>query len=151
MDLNIIMLIVWLSVFVVALLVEIFTEALVSCWFCIGAVLALCVTFIPGMPYWGEIILFAVGSLLSFLIIRPLVYKNFHRIKSDTNIDAILSRKGVVTKRITSLERGEVRIDSVYWTAIKRDLDADIEKGEIVEVVSVVGNKLLVKKTEKKG
>ncbi len=151
MDENIIMLIVWLSVFVVALLVEIFTEALVSCWFCIGAILALCVTFIPGMPYWGEIILFVVGSVLSFFIIRPLVYRNLHRIKSDTNIDAILKRKGVVTKRITDLEWGEVLIDNVYWTAIKRDLDPVIERGEIVEVVSVVGNKLLVRKTEKKG
>lgn len=143
---NIIMMIVWLIVFLIALLIEIFTEALLTVWFCVGAVVALLVTFIPGMPYWGELIVFVVASLISFLILKPLVSKNLKRIHSRTNIDTIIGRKGVLMKPISSLESGEVKIDGVIWTAIKRDSDEEMKTGDVVEVISVLGNKLLVKK-----
>ncbi len=151
MDENIIMMIVWVSLFVVALLAEIFTDALVSVWFCIGAVFALCVTFIPNMPWWGELIVFLATSLLSFIIIRPIVNKKLQRIKSRTNIDSILGKKGIVLKKITSLEKGEVKVDSVIWNAIKREDEEDILGGSVVEVIAVNGNKLLVKKINEGG
>lgn len=149
MNENLIMLIVWLAVFIVALLVEIYTSALVSVWFCIGALVSLALTFIPGMPYWGEIIVFFVFSLISFLLIRPMVHRSLFRIRSSTNVDEMIHKKGVVIKDITGLEKGEVRVDNVIWTAIKRDQDDPIHQGDVVEVVSIVGNKLLVEKTKK--
>lgn len=149
MNENLIMLIVWLAVFIVALFVEIYTSALVSVWFCIGALVSLALTFIPGMPYWGEIIVFFVFSLISFLLIRPMVHRSLFRIRSSTNVDEMIHKKGVVIKDITGLEKGEVRVDNVIWTAIKRDQDDPIHQGDVVEVVSIVGNKLLVEKTKK--
>lgn len=146
---NMIMLIIWLAVFIVALLVEIYTSALVSVWFCIGALVSLALTFIPGMPYWGEIIVFFAVSLVSFLLIRPLVHRSMFRIRSSTNVDEMIRKKGIVIKDITTLEKGEVRVDNVIWTAIKRENDDTIHEGETVEVVSIVGNKLLVEKTKK--
>ncbi len=149
MDINLIMIIVWASIFLIALIVEISTEALVSVWFCIGAIIAAAVTYIPGMPWWGELIIFLGVSLLSFLIIRPLVNKKLQRIKTKTNVDTIIGKRGVVTKKITTLEKGEVKINDVIWNAIKRDGDKDIEEGDIIEVISIQGNKLLVEKAKK--
>ncbi len=151
MDENIIMMIVWVSLFIFALLAEIFTDALVSVWFCIGAVLALSVTFIPNMPWWGELIVFLGTSLLSFIIIRPIVNRKLQRIKSRTNIDTILGKKGIVLKKITSLEKGEVKVDSIIWNAIKREDEEDILEGSVVEVLAVNGNKLLVKEINEGG
>lgn len=148
-DENLIMIIVWAAIFLVALIVEISTEALVSIWFCIGAILAAALTYIPNMPWWGEVIIFAGTSLLSFLIIRPLVNKKLQRIQSKTNVDSLLGKKGIVLKKITTLEKGEVKINDVIWNAIKRENDDDILEGEIIEVISINGNKLLVKKTKK--
>lgn len=149
MDENLIMIIVWVTIFLITLIAEISTEALVSIWFTIGAIFAAALTYVPGMPWWGEIIVFAIISLLSFLIIKPLVNKKLQRIKSNTNVDSLLGKKGVVVKKITNLDKGEVKINSVIWNAIKRDSEEDIEKGEVVEIVAIQGNKLLVRKSSK--
>lgn len=149
MDENLIMIIVWVTIFLITLIAEISTEALVSIWFTIGAIFAAALTYVPGMPWWGEIIVFAIISLLSFLIIKPLVNKKLQRIKSNTNVDSLLGKKGMVVKKITNLDKGEVKINSVIWNAIKRDSEEDIEKGEVVEIVAIQGNKLLVKKSSK--
>lgn len=144
-DTYIIMVIIWAVVFVAALIAEIFSEALVSVWFCVGAVVALGVSFIPGMPFWGSIIVFVGVSALSFLIIRPLVKDKLFRLHAKTNVDSMIGRKGLVTKKITTFEKGEVKVDGVLWSAIKKESEEDIEVGKIVEVISIHGNKLFVK------
>lgn len=144
-DTYIIMVIIWAVVFVAALIAEIFSEALVSVWFCIGAVVALGVSFIPEMPFWGSIIVFVGVSALSFLIIRPLVKDKLFRLHVRTNVDSMIGRKGLVTKKITTLEKGEVKVDGVLWSAIKKESEEDIDIGKIVEVISIQGNKLFVK------
>ncbi len=146
MDENLIMMIVWVSVFVLSLILELSTEALVSIWFCIGAFVAGALTYIPGMPWWGELIVFVGVSVLSFLVIRPLLNRKLKRIHSRTNVDSLIQKKGVVTKKITTLEKGEVKINDVIWSAVKREPDEDLEVGDVVEVISIQGNKLLVKK-----
>ena len=75
MDQNTIMLIIWLSVFVLALIAEFATDALVSVWFCIGALAALGVTYIPGTPLWVEITVFFAISTICFIALRPLAKK----------------------------------------------------------------------------
>lgn len=144
-DTYIIMVIIWAVVFVAALIAEIFSEALVSVWFCVGAVVALGVSLIPGMPFWGSIIVFVGVSALSFLIIRPLVKDKLFRLHAKTNVDSMIGRKGLVTKKITTFEKGEVKVDGVLWSAIKKESEGDIEVGKIVEVISIQGNKLFVK------
>lgn len=142
-----IMLIVWAVIFTLALMAELLTEALVSVWFCVGAIVALAITFIPGMPYWGEIIVFVGVSLITFLVLRPILQKKLVHLHSKTNVDTMIGKKGIVVKRITSLEKGEVKINDIIWNAIKRDEDDTIEVDSMVEVISIQGNKLLVKKS----
>lgn len=142
-----IMLIVWAVIFALALMAELLTEALVSVWFCVGAIVAFAINFIPGMPYWGEIIVFVGVSLITFLALRPILQKRLVHLHSKTNVDTMIGKKGIVVKRITSLEKGEVKINDIIWNAIKRDEDDTIEVDSIVEVISIQGNKLLVKKS----
>lgn len=143
----IIMLIVWAVIFTLTLMAELLTEALVSVWFCVGAIVAFAIAFIPEMPYWGEIIVFVGVSLITFLVIRPILQKRLVHLHSKTNVDTMIGKKGIVVKRITSLEKGEVKINDIIWNAIKRDEDDTIEVDSIVEVISIQGNKLLVKKS----
>lgn len=145
MDENTIMMIVWLCIFVVALIAELSTEAIVSAWFCVGAAIALAVTYIPGMPWWGELIVFFVVSVIALIAFRPLVLKRMDRIKHKTNIDTIIGKKGKVTKSIKALEFGEVKIEGVLWTAALTPDSEDIEIDSTIEVVSIEGNKLYVK------
>lgn len=145
MDQNTIMLIVWLSVFVLALIVEISTDMLVSVWFCIGALVALGVTYIPGTPLWVEILVFFAVTIISLIALRPLAKKLLFRNKSQTNIDEIIGKKGKVIKKITELDNGEVKINGVIWTAMKMADADEILEETVVEVVAVNGNKFVVK------
>lgn len=148
MDENTIMLIVWLSLFVIALIAELATDALVSIWFCIGALVALAVTYIPGMPWWGELIVFLGVSAICLAVIRPIANKLLLRKNSKTNAPAIIGKKGKVTKEITPLDYGEVRIYGVLWTAMLQDGGKTLPVDTVIEVVAIDGNKLIVKRVE---
>ncbi len=149
MDENLIMIIVWASIFLITLIVEISTEALVSIWFSIGAIFAAALTYVPNMPWWGEVLVFIGVSLISFLLIRPYATDKLKNIKSRTNVDSLIGKRGIVIKKITNLEKGEVKINSTIWNAIKREEEQEILEGAIIEVISIQGNKLLVKKIKK--
>jgi membrane protein implicated in regulation of membrane protease activity len=146
MQINILMMSIWVIMFVIALIAEISTAQLVSVWFCIGAVAALAVTFIPGTPFWADILVFLGVSIIALLVTRPLVNRALRRRTSRTNIDDIIEKKGKLTKSIEPFENGEVKIDGVLWTALSAKEGESIEEGAVVEVVAIKGNKLFVKR-----
>ncbi|HNX16108.1 MAG TPA: NfeD family protein [Bacilli bacterium] len=137
--------IIWLSVFVLAIIVEALTADLVSVWFAIGAIVTLIISFIPGVAWWIELIVFIVISGLMLLCLRPLTNKLLKRNIINSNIDEIAGKKGVMVKGYDELNRGEVKINDVVWTAINADESEPIPEGAKVVVVAVNGNKLIVR------
>ena len=81
---------VWLGMFVLSLILEASTEALVSIWFAAGALVSLGCSFIPGLPYWGEVIIFFAISLIAFFAIRPFLTRFQRRKRTPTNVDALI-------------------------------------------------------------
>ena len=142
--------IIWLALFVVMLGVEALGPALVSIWFAFGALVALIVSFIPGVAWWVEVVIFVVISLATLLALRPVLRRYFKRNNYNTNIDSFTGKRGYVIEDITFLKPGAVKIGDVSWTAIPVDKDAKILENEVIEVVAVSGNKLIVKKVEVK-
>ena len=142
--------IIWLALFVVMLGVEALGPALVSVWFAFGALVALIVSFIPGVAWWVEVVIFVVISLATLLALRPVLRRYFKRNNYNTNIDSFTGKRGYVIEDITFLKPGAVKIGDVSWTAIPVDKDAKILENEVIEVVAVSGNKLIVKKVEVK-
>ena len=142
--------IVWLALFVVMLGVEALGPALVSVWFAFGALVALIVSFIPGVAWWVELIIFVVISVATLLALRPILQRYFKRNNYNTNIDSFTGKRGYVIEDIEYLKPGAVKIGDVSWTAIPVNRDEKILENAIIEVVAVSGNKLLVKKVEEK-
>ena len=142
--------IIWLALFVVMLGVEALGPALVSVWFAFGALVALIVSFIPGVAWWVEVVIFVVISLATLLALRPVLQRYFKRNNYNTNIDSFTGKRGYVIEDITYLKPGAVKIGDVSWTAIPTDRDEKILENEVIEVVAVSGNKLIVKKVEVK-
>ena len=142
--------IIWLALFVVMLGVEALGPALVSVWFAFGALVALIVSFIPGVAWWVEIVIFVVISVATLLALRPIVRRYIKRNNYNTNIDSFTGKRGYVIEDITYLRPGAVKIGDVSWTAIPVNKDETILENEIIEVVAVSGNKLIVKKVEVK-
>ena len=142
--------IIWLALFVVMLVIEGAGPGLVSIWFSFGALIALLVSFIPGVAWWIELIVFIVVSVATLLALRPVVKRFYKRNNIRTNVDSFVGKRGYVIEDITFLKPGAIKIGDVSWTAIPIDRNAKILENEVIEVVAINGNKLVVKKVEEK-
>lgn len=140
---------VWLIFAVAALIIEASTEAIVSIWFCVGALISLPISFIPGVPYWGEIIIFVGVSLISFFLMRPFIKKwTAKKEKTRGYIDNLVGKKGIVLTKVDSLQPGEIEVNGMTWTASTLTNET-FEEGEVARVVLVAGNKLFIDKSKK--
>ena len=136
--------IIWLVIFVLALLIEAIGPEIVSVWFAGGAVVSLIISFIPGVEWWVQLIVFAVVSAALLVFCRPFLAKVLKRDTIDLNADTMVGKKGVITSEVKETKFGEVVIDGVTWTAIATKDDMAIGKDSLVKVMAVSGNKLIV-------
>lgn len=135
----------WTLIGVICLILELTSGDFFIMCFSIGAfITAVASAFVPS--FIGQIIVFAVASLLCLLFVRPLALKYFHRKDEDrpSNVDAMVGRKGVVTETIEAGGFGRVKIDGDSWKACGEN-DEAIGKGERVEVVAINSTIITVK------
>ena len=142
--------IIWLSLFVIMLIVEALGPALVSVWFAFGALIAMIISFIPGVAWWIQVVVFVVLSAAAFFVLRPISKKFIKTNEVKSNVDSLVGKKGYVIEKISFLNPGSCKIGDVIWTAVALNEKEEIEKDEVVEVVTIDGNKLIVKKVEVK-
>lgn len=136
---------VWLIVMIVAVIVEISTTELTSFWFAIGALCALISNLFMQNEYiWLQITIFAVISIASILFFKPLVRRKMKIPKVATNVDALIGKIALVTSSIEVNQPGSVKAEGIEWTAIT--VSDSFEPGDLVEIESVSGNTLLVRK-----
>lgn len=136
---------IWLGVFIIALIIEALSPELVSIWFAAGALISVIVSLIPGTKWWIQLIIFVVVSVSTLLCLRPVIKKFMKRNIVNSNVDEIVHKKGKMTKACDELNHGEVKINGVLWTACSSDEKTPIAEGKLVEVLSISGNKLIVK------
>ena len=139
--------IIWLSVFVIALIIEASTTELVSIFFAFGAIVAMIISFIPGVEWWVQLIVFVVLSGASLAALRPLVRKYFNKEKRNTNVDEMIGKKANVID-VNNDGYPEVKVNGLIWRIEPVDEEEKLEVGQKVEVVSIKGNKLVVRKVE---
>ena len=138
------MTIIWAVLALVALGAEFLTAGFLLIFFAFGAALAALASFL-GLGIVWQMVIFAVGSLVSVAVGRPLLMKYF-RIDKDvqaSTTDAMVGLRGVVIKEIAPLEFGQVRVRGDVWTAGCEDA-CTLSVGAEVRVVRVDGVKLLV-------
>jgi membrane protein implicated in regulation of membrane protease activity len=136
---------IWIIVFVVALLVEVFTAGtLVSIWFSAGSLVAYFVYLLNG-PLLLQIIVFLAVSIGALLAIRPLATTYFRGNTVATNADRMIGRQTTLTKAITKNSWGEVNVYGVVWSAVEINNQA-LDIGTEVKVVAIEGAKVIVEK-----
>ena len=139
---------IWLGIFVIAVIAEVATQDLVSIWFALGSLVALCVSF--GVPFWVEIIVFFVISTITLIFTRPFIKKLMARQVRKTNTDDFIGKRVKVIKEIDKFDGGEVKINGIVYTAILLDdVTETIKEDSIVEIVTLKGNKVVVREIEK--
>ena len=138
---------VWLGVGLLAVVLELLTaSALVSIWFAVGACAAALVSLLD-FSIGIQIAVFVIMSFLSMLIVRPVAARYLRGNVVRTNADRYIGEKGIVTKKITSNDWGEVKIQGTIWHAVSVE-NEEIEEGSRVKVVAIEGAKLLVMKLQ---
>ena len=136
----------WLVLLIVAIVVEVFTMGLTTIWFAGGALVAILATLLHA-PIWLQIILFVAVSLLLLFFTRPVAVKYFNKDRVKTNVESMVGRQAVVTGEIDNIQGiGQVTIGGQEWSARSADDTMRIPLGSVVDVVSVSGVKLIVKK-----
>jgi len=141
---------IWLILFIIFLVAELVTAgALVSIWFCVGALVALAVAYFGG-PLWLQMTLFVAVSIGLLLGTKPFLKKYMEPKTITTNADRILQNRGIVAEEINNLKgQGAVKIDGKFWTARNVDGDVIIPVGAEVIVIGIEGVKAMVKLAEK--
>ena len=135
----------WLALFVVFLIVEAGTVALVSIWFALGALAAL-VSCALGAEMWLQITVFLVVSLVLLALLWKRVRSKLTTTK--TNVDSVIGAEGYVTEAIDNLSyTGRVKLGGITWAA-RSTSGAGITVGTLVKVERIEGVKVFVSPAE---
>lgn len=136
---------IWLGIFAIALIVELSTPQFLSLWFAIAAILCLGLSFIPGLPWWGQVIIFVGASAVLLVALRPVCKKYLTKRQVATNADSLIGREVRITKEANFDQLGQAKVGDVVW-GIKAKDDVPLKEGEIVTIIAIDGNKLIAEK-----
>lgn len=141
------MILMWLVALIIFAVAEAVTVALVSVWFCGGALAALIAAGLGG-PLWLQVALFLVVSGVLLAVVAPLARKASRAKPVATNADRHVGKVALVTEDINNLAgTGAIKLDGVVWTARAED-DSVIPVGEKIVVTRIAGSKAYVKPAE---
>lgn len=139
------MIILWIVVFVAALIIEAASFALVSIWFAAGALGALIAAAV-GAPFWVQLIIFGILAGLLLIFTRPLLKKLFPNKFIPTNSELEIGKTAVVIEDIDNdTGKGRVRLGGVNWAAVSADGEK-ISVGVTVRVKEIRSAKLIVER-----
>ena len=137
---------IWVGIIILAIILEILTDQMVSIWFVPGAIIATILDFF-GVFYVWQILVVLVVAALGIIFLRGIISKHKLDSSTKTNIDAIVGERCVVTEKIDSFAgRGQVKIKGQIWSAKGMQDDDIFEEGDILIIVGVEGVKLICKR-----
>ena len=138
------LLIVWISLLIALVVIELITLGLTTIWFAGGALVAL-VANILDAPWIVQWVLFFLVSIVLLLATRPFAIRYVNKGRISTNADSLIGQLGIVEQEIDNLKAmGNVMINGQEWTARSFSSEVLIEKGKTVVVKSIEGVKLIV-------
>jgi len=125
----------WTIITIVCLIMELSSGDFYVTCFAIGALVSI-VTAVIGMPFWMQVFVWAVCSVLSIWLIRPHLVQAIHRGADDrkSNADALIG------------QIGEVKLDGDDW---KAEAPTSTENIEVGTKVKVVGRESIILKVER--
>jgi len=137
---------IWVALVIIFAIIEIFTLGLTTVWFALAALVMVFLSFLK-MPLSVQILIFLVISAVLLVFTRPVAIKKFKVGKEKTNVDSLVGKHVLVTKKISEFEKGEVKANGLIWTA-NSDSNTEIVEGTKCEIIRVEGVQLIVRPLE---
>jgi len=139
----------WLILGIGLIIAEIFTLGFFLLWFGIGA-LAAAFAGMLGAPFIVQFLIFAVLSVAMTAMSRTIFAKYLSHSEENTvkmGMDSLPGQIGTVTGASSgALNEGAVKVFGSTWTAFPIDGESLLEEGEKVEVVSIKGSSIYVRR-----
>jgi membrane protein implicated in regulation of membrane protease activity len=113
---------IWVIISIVCLILELSSGDFFILCFAIGAAVAAIIAGC-GLSLTWQIILFAIISILSLLLVRPALIKKLHKPNRErlSNAEAMVGQEGRVSETIEAGGYGRVAIDGDDWKALSAD------------------------------
>ena len=134
---------VWVAVTIICVVIESLTLSLTTIWFGISAFVMVFLAFTP-LPFPAQLLVFVALAMVLLIFTKPVVKKKLSQKKIATNYERVIGQIAVVTKRITALEKGSVKINGMEWTAAVKE-DTTLEEGSKCMVEEIAGVTAYVK------
>ncbi len=126
---------IWTVIAIICLIIELGSGDFFVICFAIGAIASVLMSIL-GAPFWAQLLVFALCSVLSIIFVRPSLVRHVHdREERASNADALIGRKGKVIAAIEAEGYGYVKVDGDEWKAMSKDKSA-IAEGETVRIIS---------------
>jgi len=145
--------ILWVILGVILIVAEVFTTGFVLLWFGIGA-LAAALAGLAGVDSIAlQFLIFAVVSIGLTAASRTIFVKYFSREKHGdslrSGVDALPGKVGtVVSSSKGAMNEGAVKVFGSTWTAYPAPGEEPLEAGERVQVESIQGASIYVRRVE---
>lgn len=127
--------VIWFSLGIALLLVEIASPGLIVGFFGLGALLVALLCLVVEVPLnlqLGIFVVLSVASLLTFRRKCKTILNQGDRMASDTMSEEFIGRRALVTREILSDRAGKVEFRGTYWEAEAADR---IPEGSSVEII----------------
>ena len=134
---------VWVAVTIICVVIESLTLALTTIWFGISAFVMVFLAFTP-LPFVAQVFIFVALALVLLIFTRPVVKKKLSQKQIATNYERVIGQIALVTKKITALDKGAIKINGMEWTAAVKE-DIVLEKGSKCIIEEIAGVTAYVK------
>ena len=134
---------VWVAVTIICVVIESLTLSLTTIWFGISGFVMVFLAFTP-LPFPAQLFIFVALALVLLIFTRPIVKQKLNQKKIATNYERVIGQIAVVTRKITALEKGSVKINGMEWTAAVKE-DITLEEGSKCIVEEIAGVTAYVK------
>lgn len=126
----------WTVITFVCLIMELTSGDFYVTCFAIGAIVSVLASLL-GCPFWAQVLVWAVCSVLSILFIRPYLVKALRKGADHrkSNADALIGQIGEVSETIVKGGYGRVKLDGDDWKSVAVNVSSNIERGTKVRVV----------------
>lgn len=134
----------WLIMAGFFMILELATEGFLVCWFGIGALGAMIVSFFAPENLLLQLIVFVLLSIILVLSTRKLTKKVTPK-DVPSNVYTILGKEAIVITEIDNINsKGQIKIDGDIWSA-RSDTSEVIPVNSKVEILRIEGVKAIVK------
>ena len=134
---------VWVAVTIICVVIESLTLSLTTIWFGISGFVMVFLAFTP-LPFVAQLFIFVAVAMLLLIFTRPLVKQKLNQKKIATNYERIIGQIALVTKKITALDKGSIKINGMEWTAAVKE-DITLEEGSKCIIEEIAGVTAYVK------